>query len=151
MGHSRRHRGGIVGTAGAALLAWAALTAPPAAASSAATEPSPRPSPPAHAAHAADPDPARAADQAHPADRAALAHGTGPEPWSPEPWSPAPVASTPAHDGRALARTDGLGDFGEESPSPRSTGPLLPVLPLGAGLTSLGLGLAFLALRLRRA
>jgi hypothetical protein len=29
-------------------------------------------------------------------------------------------------------------------------GPVLPVLPLGAGLASLGLGLAFLALRLRR-
>ncbi|MBW1602302.1 hypothetical protein JJV70_09300 [Streptomyces sp. JJ66] len=30
------------------------------------------------------------------------------------------------------------------------TGPVLPVLSLGAGLTSLGLGLAFIALRLRR-
>ncbi|HZG03247.1 MAG TPA: hypothetical protein VE546_06715 [Streptomyces sp.] len=43
---------------------------------------------------------------------------------------------------REQARTDGY--------ATPATGQLLPVLPLGAGLTFLGLGLASLALRLRR-
>ncbi|AXK31704.1 hypothetical protein DVA86_02605 [Streptomyces armeniacus] len=63
-----------------------------------------------------------------------------------EPWSPAPVASPPERPGDgALAQREQPGYA-----AARRGEPVLPVLPLGAGLTSLGLGLAFLALRLRR-
>ncbi|MCT2589060.1 hypothetical protein LHJ74_03760 [Streptomyces sp. N2-109] len=70
------------------------------------------------------------------------------------------MASTPAEPGRTLAQSErgrgpgqafgDAGEAGEVDPVPGSTGQILPVLPLGAGLASLGLGLAFLALRLRR-
>ncbi|OEU96134.1 hypothetical protein [Streptomyces oceani] len=86
-------------------------------------------------------------------------------------WSPAPVVSpsdTSADrsagasphprtdpDSRDHARRDGDSPHERrfrEAPAstPGSGGPLLPVLPLGAGLAFLGLGLGFLALRLRQ-
>ncbi|RLL67775.1 hypothetical protein [Streptomyces sp. Z26] len=70
-----------------------------------------------------------------------------------EPWSPAPVVSP---GGDARARTDAARgvEAAFEGTGATAAGrgePILPVLPLGAGLTSLGLGLGFLALRLRRA
>lgn len=77
-------------------------------------------------------------------------------------WSPAPVASEDAGAGAAEPGPPQAGPPQREASGSRTdepgvpaasevpVGPLLPVLPLGAGLTSLGLGLAFLALRLRR-
>jgi hypothetical protein len=84
-------------------------------------------------------------------------------------WSPAPVApddKVAGTDGGSDARADGPHRAQDASPQQRPpadepvsgvpaaagapAGPVLPVLPLGAGLASLGLGLAFLALRLRR-
>ncbi|MFR9673011.1 hypothetical protein [Streptomyces sp. TR06-5] len=85
-----------------------------------------------------------------------------------QPWSPAPVAprdatrdgtertgtertgtepSEPAEGGgRAALHDEGAAPAGARA----SAGPVVPVLSLGAGFASLGLGLAFLALRMRR-
>ncbi|WP_369204841.1 hypothetical protein [Streptomyces sp. PU-14G] len=51
-----------------------------------------------------------------------------------------------ASEGPVPERTDARGDRVAAQPS----GQVLPVLPLGAGMALMGLGLAFLALRLRR-
>lgn len=62
-----------------------------------------------------------------------------------EVWRPA----DPAPGGQAMdgTRTRAVGP---SASSPAATAPVLPVLTFGAGLTSLGLGIAFFALRLRR-
>lgn len=123
MRHPRRHRCGI---AGITLLTCAAVTLPLA-------------------------PPALAAGTVANTGKAANAwSGTAHAP-APEPWSPAPVAPVDRAGQREAGKV--LGDTAETDDYPASptTGQILPVLPLGAGLTSVGLGLAFLGLRLRRA
>lgn len=128
MRHPRRHRCGIAGITALTCAAVLFPVAPPALAAG--------PAGLGHAGPAGHVEPA--------GDRAAHAP-------APEPWSPAPVAPVERAGQREAAKT--LGDTTEvdDNPVPETTGQLLPVLPLGAGLTSLGLGLAFLGLRLRRA
>ncbi|MDT0379034.1 hypothetical protein RM572_09650 [Streptomyces sp. DSM 42041] len=77
--------------------------------------------------------------------------------WSPAPVAPQDTVAGAADPGRPQAgppRQSPAGDGAAEAAAPAAAaapaGPILPVLPLGAGLTCLGLGLAFLALRLRR-
>jgi hypothetical protein len=64
-----------------------------------------------------------------------------------EVWRPVPVLSAPD---QALSRHGRHGQAADGSASAPPAPPVLPVLTFGAGLTSLGLGLASFALRLRR-
>lgn len=91
------------------------------------------------------------------------AHSAQPSPPPAEGGYPDDGNDDGADDGAGVFRTqdlyepapgsleDGSATFSDHPPTTAATGEVSPVLPLGAGMTLIGLGLALLALRLRRA